>query len=598
MKRGNLDHWTSINECKNLLFFSQLVNELLFDYSIPSNRISTLNSHYLCLDAMSTIFTIEEKGVPEGTLKPIVEELYEAIRNDIALQSSDILPSDFFVKQTKDKYVRSNKPSDLSYEECKNTVEALYQRFFSNNSYYESLKTEIIHLICKNETADQPSLFRLTKSLLTELINAGYSSAYIAEIMTKIFWNPSNDISSPLLIKDFFNEFSFNKKSYDVVFSVNKNRISKLSKYITRIQLSDSLSPRFNRKQEKKFLMPDPSKAFLTCTCEALDPFSAQEFVASSISIDTALYKLSDHNYQYDIRREGCLIYDDQHFYRKPKGISAVVRTQLPSSTKISDNLNTATSALDLLLQNNNDADFKSILNAIQFHSHSLTSMPVENQLLDLWSIFESVLDISNKHTTDRIQQVCKYLVPILKRSYIYSLLFQLANDIKNYSESHYKQITKNASEEFAIISNVFKFLAFDENSDLRNAILNDCNDFPLLVERIEYYSQVFSNTRSVYDFVEKHARRVQWQIMRIYRNRNLVIHNGDSMPYLDLLVENLHSYVDDFLNYSLQMLSKGHSLDSMCQELFVKECIWEKNYSANKGIPLSAEHINALLNI
>ena len=76
MKRGNLEKWSDISTCNNLLFFSQLVNELLFDYSIPSNRISTLNSHYLCLDALSAIEGIDDHGVPEGTLKPIMEELY------------------------------------------------------------------------------------------------------------------------------------------------------------------------------------------------------------------------------------------------------------------------------------------------------------------------------------------------------------------------------------------------------------------------------------------------------------------------------------------------------------------------------------------
>ncbi len=38
MKQGNLDKWTNLEECTNLLLFSELVNELLFDYSIPSHR--------------------------------------------------------------------------------------------------------------------------------------------------------------------------------------------------------------------------------------------------------------------------------------------------------------------------------------------------------------------------------------------------------------------------------------------------------------------------------------------------------------------------------------------------------------------------------
>ena len=72
MKKGNLERWINISSCTNLLFFSQLVNELLFDYSIPSNRVSTLNSHYLCMDAHNCIDSIDNHGVPEGTLKPIM----------------------------------------------------------------------------------------------------------------------------------------------------------------------------------------------------------------------------------------------------------------------------------------------------------------------------------------------------------------------------------------------------------------------------------------------------------------------------------------------------------------------------------------------
>ena len=34
MNKGNTKKWTNIEACENLLFFAQLVKELLFDYSI------------------------------------------------------------------------------------------------------------------------------------------------------------------------------------------------------------------------------------------------------------------------------------------------------------------------------------------------------------------------------------------------------------------------------------------------------------------------------------------------------------------------------------------------------------------------------------
>ena len=84
---------------------------------------------------------------------------------------------------------------------------------------------------------------------------------------------------------------------------------------------------------------------------------------------------------------------------------------------------------------------------------------------------------------------------------------------------------------------------------------------------------------------------------MRIYRNRNLIIHNGDSMPYLALLVENLHSYVDDFLSYVIQGLSTGPDINSLCQELFAKECDWVADFSNRKAV-MTADVVTKMLSI
>ena len=144
MKRGNLSRWTDIRGCANLLFFSQLVNELLFDYSIPSNRVSTLNSHFLCLDAQNIIDSIENHGVPEGTLKPVMEELYSAIKKDPVFSAKDDTPIDYFVKYQSEKYVPVGKVSEMNYSDLAKTSRSIATCFFAGNSYYESLKSMII----------------------------------------------------------------------------------------------------------------------------------------------------------------------------------------------------------------------------------------------------------------------------------------------------------------------------------------------------------------------------------------------------------------------------------------------------------------------
>ena len=140
MKKGNLEHWKNIPECTNLLLFSQLVSELLFDYSIPSNRVSTLNSHYLCLDALSAIKSIDYDGVPEGTLKPIMEELYSVLSKDPLFDRNDDSPLNYFVKYQGDRYSITSKVADMNFSDLKKTAVAIQSCYFIENRYYVAMK--------------------------------------------------------------------------------------------------------------------------------------------------------------------------------------------------------------------------------------------------------------------------------------------------------------------------------------------------------------------------------------------------------------------------------------------------------------------------
>lgn len=584
MQRGNLEKWIDVPGCINLCFFSELVNELLFDYSIPSNRIATLNSHYLCLDALSAIRGIDNHGVPEGTLKPIMEELYVSLQKDPSFELGNS-PLNYFVKYQNEKYRICTNVSELGYGELKKTAQALSSHFFAQNQYYDSLKSKIIDIVIKNRVNDQPCLFRLVKSLLTELINHGYSQRYIYTVMNEIFWLPASIVDTPTLIQRFFDAFTFMKRDFSVVFVVNKAKIFKFISKIEDLSIADQFEVRTSSHLERQFLNKVNNEGFLEIERQAYDPFNAAKYAKDVISINTAFYRLCDHYYRYDISSAKCGVYDNKAFYRVEPEKSAVSHTKMPSSRQIAENMKASEKALNFVSGSRFYGDYFSMITAALFHSQSLDSTSEQNQLLDLWAIFESVLDISNKHTSDRIQQICMYLIPVLKRKYIYSLFSQLANDIKNYSEEEYIGIIAGSDTNEKIVQKVCEFIVLEENREALNAFISKCDDFPLLKERIEYYRTVFETPYKVYEFVEKHADRVKWQIMRIYRNRNLIVHNGDSMPYLDLLIENLHSYVDDFLSYAIHNLSNGHTINSMCQELFAKECEWIADFSKKKAV-------------
>ena len=592
VKRGKIEGWTDVSACKNLLFFSQLVNELLFDYSIPSNRIATLNSHFLCVDALSAIDGIDNHGVPEGTIKPIMEELYETLQKDPIFKNDSDKPTKYFVKYQNDRYRISSKISELNYEELKKATYAINTHFFGNNRYYTLLKNRIIDLVVNNCESDQPELFRLVKAMLTELVNLGYSTKYIHNKMDRLLWNPLHRVDCPDLIRNFFEAFDFIEKEYVVLFVVQRSKMQKFVSFTNGITLLEEYQRKTQQHLESIFLNKGNNQAFLQIKMKAFDPFMAADAAKVLLTTKISFYRLCDHSMRYDISGAKCGVYDGDIFIQITQNLSGVSHTKMPSTKQITDSMVASERALNSAFNRHiNDA----LTQAVLFHAQSLKETSAENQLLDLWAIFESVLDISNRHTSDRINQVCMYLIPILKRRYIYSLFQQLANDIKNYSEDAYSLIADSCTNEKEIIHNLCKFVIMPEFKAERDAFLSCCADFPLLKERIQYYESTLASPIKVYEFVEKHAERVKWQVMRIYRNRNLIVHNGDSMPYMDLLIENLHSYVDDFLSFVIHNLAEGHTVDSMCQKLFARECDWLADFS-NRKATMTVDVISRML--
>lgn len=594
MKKGDIRKWIDIEGCKNMLFFSQLVNELLFDYSIPSNRISTLNSHYLVLDAMSAIQSIERRGVPEGTLKPIIEELYCELDKDVIFENKE--PLDYFLKLQGGNTPQIAKPQDLNYNDGKKCVQAINSVFFDNNKYFELLKDSIIENVKSNKSEEQQKLFRLTKSLLTELMNSGYSLKYIYVVMEKLFWNPEQVIDSTDRIDDFFAFFDYEMKKYTIVFKVKWLKMNPFISHLEGMDFSDSLPEDIAEKIDKRFINKKSDEKFIVLEKSDFDPYSAAETAISMIEDNTAVYRLYNHSYRYDIKTADYRSLDEEKAYKKGKSIQAVEHIRMPKEEQIVDSINLAAESIMGLAMNGYYGDFKSIMNAVKYHAHSLDSSAEENQLLDLWAIFESVLDISNKHTSDRIIQICDYLVPILKHKYLYSLFNQLAEDIRSYDITWYGEFVESCKDKNEIQS-IAEFVLLDEYKSCREDFYAKCDEFPLLKERIVYYNKILTSKQNVYSYVEKHANRVLWQVMRIYRNRNLIIHNADKMPYLKLLIENLHSYVDEFINYVIYASSQNKDISSMCQELFVKECKWNRAFKKGKDA-LTTEDIELMLSI
>lgn len=163
------------------------------------------------------------------------------------------------------------------------------------------------------------------------------------------------------------------------------------------------------------------------------------------------------------------------------------------------------------------------------------------------------------------------------------------------------KQVTNNALNSVSKGSPTQKlayFLASKDLGDERASFESHIKGFYLLEERYKYIKSLMSSPEKIIHALDTHKQRVEWQIRRIYRARNMIVHEGITPTYTDILIENTHDYLDTILSGLMELASRKNTLNSIEQGFKMVEI----NYSSYhkqlkvKGLSFTKENLNALL--
>lgn len=87
MRYRNISKWDNPESSANLLFFAQLMEELLFEFSLDTYKPSAMNSSLLCSEALEVINEIEEGNIKAPNLDHVLKELCENLKRDKVSQS-------------------------------------------------------------------------------------------------------------------------------------------------------------------------------------------------------------------------------------------------------------------------------------------------------------------------------------------------------------------------------------------------------------------------------------------------------------------------------------------------------------------------------
>ena len=200
------------------------------------------------------------------------------------------------------------------------------------------------------------------------------------------------------------------------------------------------------------------------------------------------------------------------------------------------------------------------VLNALEHYSLAQTNAAARIRLVNLWSALECLT--TREDSSSIMDGVCKSVVPIVTWRRTSKILSYTAKKLTEYKElaggklgSGFPGDEKGLSNERLMLA-----LAKAEGHPHAEELILFAKDNVYLRNRVFTLWKTMSQPHVLASELKMTSKRVEWHLYRIYRARNLIIHEGEEVPHVGRLLENLHYYFSVTLSRILQSMQVNPS--------------------------------------
>lgn len=534
-------------------FVADTLNDSLFNYGFDSNKVPSLNLHFFCMDYLSTYKFVEDGMMQEGNMQPLNEEFEHIVNQSPWLPAH--ISSHIMLFRNKQGYytdVQSEKNMEVKtksayYKESANYIIAVLN---SDDNYLRQLLHKIRAILDSKSFSitEKSELYFCVREFCGELINLGYSKEHLYNRVCKDLFSKKTSNDDNKLVMGFLESLIAKREEYSVILGISDDVYAEFKDIVNNVRKAS--------EEEKNKLAVN---YVIETSQKSLDPVLALRQSKKSIGLLVNIYNACIHNDNMKVACDGLVrksgvtqwsfINDSMNLLTKTQNKTKKERLHW-TQTAIKRKSDTA------------------ILNALSLHNNALKTEEPQTQLLTLWTIFEVLID-SKQNFMSRSNHITNSLCSILCNSYFSHVI-----------EALYRQISLSKAVKSSILTeprggNPIEKLAFvlKDDRELQNTILAALIDYPLEAYKFEHYITIFSSKEKMLLDLNRHSNRLRWQIMRIYRNRCMIVHNGKNMPYIKSVLENLHYYIDEVLNYVFSKIDIGiDNLEAIFSHARIKE--------------------------
>ena len=543
MRQNRINGWKYTSDLNTMLFFAQRLDELLFHHSIDSYRYPVLSLESLCSEYLRVYRDVKSELINEANLKHIIEELTNSLK-------SDPVAINVLSKEYTERFISFYGAWSIK-EQYDNVF--YISRKLGNFTYYNG----VIDLLKKNikSNTGKRLVDKYAAVVVRLLIDYGYDENFIYKTLHNVFfWEPVISFES---LDNFFNTFDFKRKKYNVYIGFSKD-VSKLFPLFQGMRVDKLTVSMIDVNHLPLGIKAKGQKTIIRFEgVESLDIYSAYTLVQTISDFIVNSYGFYSHM-RNGVKRYGQVVDDKGNVTTINRSDLLKDRVSSSSHEESSRNANNL-----LKITFSSYRNLEEISKLTEIHNSAVYSNNTSDSLLSLWSILESQAEDDKEK--DKITCVKENVIPFLKSTYIEKLVSTVMADIRRWNRPFFEETILNNNFGVSDLEHTFAFLTFDEFESDRKKLYSLTEEFPLLRNRVYILNAQLKNTKGYKSLIKEHVQRIGWQLHRIYRARNYIIHDGTRNDDINReLVINLHSYVDTMFLKVFEMIGKSPYRDSI----------------------------------
>jgi hypothetical protein len=562
--------WPTSAEGRCVLLCAQLLREMLGELTFESFRVYSLDTLSRLNEALALINDFQRSRIPRDALTPVFDEMLWSFDKDpIAkkLAEPEVAILAGLVKE-------SGSLPDIAANI------RLIRRMLAPG-YKGALETHLLSLF------DQPQRkIELRQSCgfyCTHLINAGYSKQWIEGLVQETFFALDMSGADRSTLAGFFRNFDEGAVEFVILTPINSELATFLPPLGFEVRpiadLDPAIQDAFGHRDDAPF------SHVIVSNESAYDPYGAIDEVLHQLTSIRALTYLGREglawrwNESMYVRRK-----TDTHgkIFRKPE-----LSFESPSEGKTRGHrLRSLQNYLRQVTENFDAASTERLLSSINTGALARTSSNSENQLISLWSAVEVLLS-EPPATTPRILHYERQLVPCICLRHVRRQFVSVYDELLVSYKRAFKVILKKEPQfsQHDHHTNLAAVMCLEENESLRKELCILCGENPLALQRLFKLHRDYGSRKAAFQTIRSHEDRVRWQIHRIYRARNGLVHSGLVPSYLESLIMNLVEYYRDSIATIIHRARKDtdrSDIDQVVSEIGIDYKILTRRFVAS----------------